>query len=53
MNLYSQEMQNIGKLITFGSLNLCLTLKLEKTEIQNLKINFRHLKTINDLNFII
>ena len=53
MTFYSQEMRNIGKLITLGSLNLSLTLRLERTEIQNLKINFRRLKTINDLNFII
>ena len=53
MTFYSQEIRNIGKLITLGSLNLSLTLRLERTEIQNLKINFRRLKTINDLNFII
>ena len=53
MTFYSQEIRNIGKLITMGSLNLTLTLKLEKSEIQNLNINLRNLKTLNDLSFII
>ena len=53
MTFYSQELRNIGKLITFGSLNLSLTLKLEKVELQSLNLNFRKIKTINDLSFIV
>ena len=53
MTYYSQEIRNIGKLITLGSLNLTLTLRLEKFEIQSLNINLRHLKNLKDLSFII
>ena len=53
MTYYSQEIRNIGKIITMGSLNLSLTLRLEKSEIQSLNINLRRLKTLNDLSFII
>lgn len=53
MTFYNQELRSIGKLITFGSLNLSLTLKLEKIELQALNLNFRNIKTLNDLSFII
>ena len=53
MTFYSQEISNIGKLITFGALNLSLTLRLEKSDIQSLNINFKHIHNLNDIYFII
>ena len=49
MTFYSQEISNIGKLITFGALNLSLTLRLEKSDIQSLHINFKHINNLNDI----
>ena len=42
---------NIGKIITFGSLNLLLTLKLEEDNIKSK--DFNNLKDLDDLSFII
>ena len=53
MTFYSQEISNIGKLITFGGLSLSLTLRLEKSDIQALNINFKNIHNLNDLYFII
>ena len=53
MTFYNQELRNIGKLITMGSLNLTLKLRLERSEIQNLNINFLRLKKLSDLSFIV
>lgn len=53
MTLYEQNINNLGKLITFGSLHLSLTLKLEKFEIQNLNIDFRKINSLSDLSFLI
>ena len=53
MAFSSQEIRNVGKLITMGSLTLTMTLRLEKSEIHALNINFRRLKTLSDLNFLI
>ena len=53
MTFYSQEISNIGKLITFGGLSLSLTLRLEKSDIQALNINFKNIHNLNDLSFII
>ena len=41
---------NIGKVITFGSLHLFLTLKLEKEDLEN--INYYDLKGLEDLEFL-
>ena len=41
---------NIGKIITFGSLNLFLTLKLEKEDLKSTSFNL--LQTLEDLSFI-
>ena len=41
MAFSSQEIRNVGKLITMGSLTLTMTLRLEKSEIHALNINFR------------
>ena len=53
MIFYSQEINNIGKIITIGSLHLSLTLRLEKIEIQNLGINYRRIKYLSDLSFLL
>ena len=53
MTFYNQELQNIGKIITLGSLNLCLSLNLEKSDIQSLDINIKNIIDINDLYFIL
>lgn len=53
MTFYNQELSNIGKIITIGSLHLSLTLKLEKKEIQNLGINYRRIKYLSDLSFLL
>ena len=53
MTFYNQELQNIGKIITLGSLNLCLSLNLEKSDIQSLDINIKNINDINDLYFIL
>ena len=42
---------NIGKIITFGSLNLLLTLNLNKEEINSKKFN--NLSNLEDLSFLI
>ena len=41
---------NIGKIITFGSLNLFLTLKLEKEDLKSNSFNL--LQNLDDLSFI-
>ena len=53
MTFYSQEIHNIGKLITIGSLNLSLSLKLEKSDIKALNVDFKNINCLNDLSFII
>ena len=53
MTFYNQEIHNIGKIITFGSLNISLTLRLEKNDIQSLNINIHKIKSPKDLSFII
>ena len=53
MTFYNQELRNIGKIITLGSLNLSLTLRLEEYELKSFHINIRKIKSLKDLSFII
>ena len=53
MTFYNQELRNIGKIITLGSLNLSLTLRLEEYELKSLHINIRKIKSLKDLSFVI
>ena len=53
MIFYNQEIHNIGKIITFGSLNITLTLRLEKNDIQSLNINIHKIQSSKDLSFVI
>lgn len=53
MNLYNQDLQNIGKIITLGGLELSLNLKLDKRDIQALNIDLRNIKSLQDLLFLI
>ena len=53
MSFYNQELQNIGKIITLGGLELSLNLKLDKRDIQILNIDLRNIKSLQDLSFLI
>ena len=53
MSFYKQELQNIGKIITLGGLELSLNLKLDKRDIQILNIDLRNIKSLQDLSFLI
>ena len=53
MTFYNQELSNIGKIITFGSLNISLTLTLKKIDIQSLNLKIHNIKSPKDLSFII
>ena len=53
MTFYNQELRNIGKIITLGSLNLSLTLRLEEYELKSFHINIRKIKSLKDLSFVI
>ena len=53
MSFYKQELQNIGKIITLGGLELSLNLKLDKRDIQALNIDLRNIKSLQDLLFLI
>ena len=53
MKLYNQELCNIGKLITFGSLNLSLTFKIKESDILSLNLDFKKINKLNDLSFLI
>ena len=53
MSFYKQELQNIGKIITLGGLELSLNLKLDKRDIQTLNIDLRNIKSLQDLSFLI
>ena len=53
MSFYKQELQNIGKIITLGGLELSLNLKLDKRDIQALNIDLRNIKSLQDLSFLI
>ena len=53
MTFYNQEQRNIGKIITLGSLNLSLTLRLEEYELKSFHINIRKIKSLKDLSFVI
>ena len=53
MTFYSKELSNIGKIITLGSLNLSLTLRLEKSDFQLLGIEFKNINALKDLTFIL
>ena len=53
MTFYNQELRNIGKIITLGSLNLSLTLRLEEYELKSLHLNIRKIKSLKDLSFVI
>ena len=53
MTFYTQELSNIGKIITFGSLNISLTLRLETSDIQSLGLNIKKINSLNDLSFIL
>ncbi len=53
MSFYNQELQNIGKIIAFGGLELSLNLKLDKRDIQILNIDLRNIKSLQDLSFLI
>ena len=53
MNLYNHDLQNIGKIITLGGLELSLNLKLDKRDIQALNIDLRNIKSLQDLSFLI
>jgi hypothetical protein len=46
-------LRNIGKIITLGSLNLSLTLRLEEYELKSFHINIRKIKSLKDLSFVI
>ena len=46
----TNQSNNIGKIITFGSLNLFLTLRLEKEDLKS--TNFNHLRSLDDLTFL-
>ena len=53
MSFYNQELQNIGKIIALGGLELSLNLKLDKRDIQALNIDLRNIKSLQDLLFLI
>ena len=53
MSFYNQELRNIGKIITLGGLELSLNLKLDKRDIESLKIDLRNIKSLQDLSFLI
>ena len=53
MSFYKQELQNIGKIIALGGLELSLNLKLDKRDIQALNIDLRNIKSLQDLLFLI
>ena len=53
MSFYNQELQNIGKIIALGGLELSLNLKLDKRDIQALNIDLRNIKSLQDLSFLI
>ena len=52
MKLNNEELLNIGKLITFGSMNLSLTFKIKESDILSLNIDFKKINNLNDLYFI-
>ena len=48
-NMNTNQSNSIGKIITFGSLNLFLTLRLER---EDLTTNFNYLQSLEDLTFL-
>ena len=52
MTFVNQELRNMGKIITLGSLNLSLTLNLEEYELKSFHINIRKIISLKDLSFI-
>ena len=48
-NTNTNQSNSIGKIITFGSLNLFLTLRLER---EDLTTNFNYLQSLEDLTFL-
>ena len=41
-----------GDLLAFGSINLLLTLKLDKNDLSKYKVNWEDLNSLNDINFV-
>ena len=48
-NMNTNQSNSIGKIITFGSLNLFLTLRLER---EDLTTNFNYLQSLEELTFL-